>query len=227
MILEAFFREAPAGAAPIPFPHVVSYIWLSQATSGLLSFNADSDLAEKVRSGGIAGELLRPVGLFGNWYARSVALRTAPTLLRAVPLLLGAAVLGGLTPPPNIAQAGLWAISLAAAVLLSAALTTILSMTLLWNLAGEGLRWLFLPFLWLFCGLSMPLPLFPDRMQWLIHALPFRGMMDVPCRIWTGDIPPAAAGLEIGVQLLWTGAIALLGVAVAARGARRLELQGG
>ncbi len=227
MILEAFYREAPPGGVPIPIDHVRTYIWLSQATIMILGFNVDGELAALVRSGGIATELLRPVGLFGNWYARSVALRTAPTLLRAVPLLVIAWLAGGLALPPGAAQAWCWAASTVASVLLSAALTTVLSMTLLWNLAGEGVRWLVNPCVWVLSGLLMPLPLFPDRLQWLIRALPFRGMMDVPCRIWSGDIPPAAAVVEIGGQLAWAAALAWLGVVVARRGVRRLVIAGG
>jgi ABC-2 type transport system permease protein len=185
------------------------------------------ELSALVRSGGIANELLRPVGLFGNWYARSVALRTAPTLLRAVPLLLFAWLVGGLALPPGAVQAFLWVASTGAAVLLSAALTTILSMTLLWNLAGEGVRWLVNPCVWVLSGLLMPLPLFPDRLQWLIRALPFRGMMDIPCRIWSGDIAPSMAVAEIVGQLAWAAALAGVGIVVARRGARHLVIAGG
>lgn len=227
MILEAFYRSAPPGAAPMPFDQVRSFIWLSQATFAMLAFNVEGELVEKVRSGGLAYDLVRPAGLFGTWLARGLAHRTAPTLLRAVPLLVAATLWGGLRFPPDAAQAAWWVVSLAAAACLSAAITAVLSLTLLWDLAGEGIRWLVFPLVWLLSGLVMPIPFFPDRFQAVLRWLPFRGMMDVPCRIWTGHIPAAAAAGEVAFQLGWVAAFAALGAWLAARGTRRLVLQGG
>jgi ABC-2 type transport system permease protein len=91
MIYEAFYRSTTA-RQPMTFAEVVSYVWLGQALLAMLPWNADPEIRAMVRGGGVAYELCRPVDLYALWYARAVALRTAPTILRAVPMSVFAAV---------------------------------------------------------------------------------------------------------------------------------------
>lgn len=76
-------------------------------------------------------------------------------------------------------------------------------------------------------GMYVPLPLLPDWAQGVLTVLPFRGIMDVPFRLWSGDIPPAEAPLLVVQQLAWSAAFILLGRWMLGRGTRRLVLQGG
>ena len=131
MIFAAFFRSTTA-AQPMSEAEVVTYIWLSQALLGVLPFRQDGDVAALVRTGNVAYEFLRPVDLFGLWFARGVALRTAPTLLRSVPLVVLAGAFWGMGLPDGVPAAGLFTLSLGLALLLGAALTTLMSITLLY-----------------------------------------------------------------------------------------------
>ena len=88
MIFAAFYRSATTAELPMTQAEVVTYIWLSQSLLMVLPFRQDPEVVALVRTGNVAYEFLRPVDLFGLWYARGVALRTAPTLLRALPLLI-------------------------------------------------------------------------------------------------------------------------------------------
>jgi ABC-2 type transport system permease protein len=76
-------------------------------------------------------------------------------------------------------------------------------------------------------GMLVPLPLFPAWLQPLLSVQPFRGLADVPFRIYTGHIAPAAALLEIAQQLLWCAALIWLGRGLLARALRRVVIQGG
>ena len=76
-------------------------------------------------------------------------------------------------------------------------------------------------------GMYVPLPLLPDWAQAILTVLPFRGIMDVPFRLWSGDIPPAEAPLLVVQQIAWTAAFVAVGRWVLGRGTRRLVVQGG
>jgi ABC-2 type transport system permease protein len=140
--------------------------------------------------------------------------------LVAVPFL-------GMTLPASPGAALGFLFALLAAVLLSASLATAMAASLLWTLAGEGAWQLLAVSIWLFSGIMIPLPFFPDWLQPVLRALPFRGLMDVPFRIYTGHIPVSAALPTIMSVLAWAAALFGLGRILLARGTRKLVVQGG
>jgi len=229
MILRAFY--AASTTAPISLANVTGYVWLGQATLLLIPWREDADVAEQIRSGTVVYELTRPLDLWGLWFARAVAWRTAPVFLRMVPMFVIAMLVvpagWGLAPPPSVAAFVLWSISFGCAVLLSAALTSLMSVALMWTITGDGLPMLVATCATMFGGLVIPLPLFPGWAQPVLYALPFAGMLDLPSRVFTGDISVAHAPWVIAHQLGWTLALALLGRWLTSRGVRRLVVQGG
>ena len=74
-------------------PQIAAYVWLGQALLGVLPWNVDAELQEKMMSGAVAYELLRPVDLYAFWYARTMALRTATTFMRMIPMIVFAGFL--------------------------------------------------------------------------------------------------------------------------------------
>jgi ABC-2 type transport system permease protein len=233
-IYEAFYRSTTQ-SQPIAFTQIVSYVWLGQALLGMLPWNADAEVRALVRSGAVAYELCRPIDLYGLWFARALAWRTAPTVLRAVPLCLIAAVvlpvvgLGEwrLGLPPSLASAAAFGAALGCTVLLGCALSTLINISLLWTISGEGAVILMTTLVTFLSGMIVPLPLLPDWAQRAVQALPFAGLVDLPFRVFTGHIPPTAILPVLRHQLLWTVALVLLGRWLLARGLRRVVVQGG
>jgi ABC-2 type transport system permease protein len=234
MVLEAFYRST-AAPQPLSFAQAVGYIWLGQVTFTMQPYNLDRDVRALVRTGTVAYELVRPVDLYGFWYARALGWRTAPMLLRTVPMLvlaIGLLPLLGLPewalgPPASAAAAGLWMLSLIGALAVSAAITTLMSISLLWTISGEGVAVLLASVVSLFSGMVIPLPLFPDWAQPLLHALPFAGLMDLPARIYTGNIPAGQAGWALLHQAIWALVLVGLGRWLLGRSAQRIVVQGG
>lgn len=234
MVLQAFYRSSPQNA-PISYGSVVIYVWLGQALLGLLPWNHDRELEQWIREGGVAFELLRPVDLYTLWYARTLASRLAATSLRCLPIVLVAGLvfpLAGLErwslrPPPSLAAALAYTVALAGAVLLGCAITMLVHVSLLWTLSGEGMARVVPALVIVFSGMVVPLPLFPEWLQPLLAALPFRGLVDVPNRLYSGDIAVADGWLPVALTFLWTGALIVLGRMLLARGKRVLVLQGG
>lgn len=226
MFFEAFYRTSSAHQ-PMTYDEVVTYIWLGQALLMLIPFRFDDEVMQKVRDGNVVYELAKPVDLYALWFARAVALRTAPMLLRAVPMAVLAALWFGLGPPASAACAAAFAASLCAAALLAASITALVSISLFWTVSGTGFARAIPVVIWVFSGIVIPLPFYPDWAQRAIEFLPFRGMIDVPFRLYLGHLPPEAALREVGVQLTWTLALVVSGRVLLRRGLRRLETFGG
>lgn len=226
MIFIAFYENAPS-APPMQLDQVVAYIWLGQAFLMLLpGFHNDTELEMMIRTGNISYELLRPVDLYNLWLSRSIAGRIAPTALRAAPILVLAAVAGWIRLPSPAGLAAFAAAIIAAAVL-SSAICTVLTITMFWTTSGQGIARLSAVAIYFLSGIVIPLPLFPDFMQPILNVLPFRGLMDVPFRLYTGHIAASDGLAVIGQQLAWTAALMLFGRWLLSRGLRRVVVQGG
>ena len=225
MIFQAFFRSTTV-EQPMELGDVLTYVWLGQAFLALLPWQ-DNAVRSLIRTGGVGYELLRPVDLYGFWYCRSLAFRTAPTLLRAVPLIAFAGVFMGMDAPASWAAAGAFAASMIGAILLSSAITTLFSITMMWTISGDGVFALAPGIVGLLSGMLVPIPLFPDWAQTVLNILPFRGLVDTPYRFYLGHIPVGDLPLLLAHQMVWVVAIVLIGRWMLSRGLRRLVIQGG
>ena len=226
MIFCAFYRSTRV-RQPMSYPEVVTYVWLGQAMLALLPWNADSELRAMIRTGNVAYELTRPLDLYNFWFSRALAWRTAPTLLRAVPMFIIAGLFFGLKMPASFASGLAWVAATIGALLLSCAITTLINASLFWTISGDGISRMLPSIVTVLSGMIIPIPLFPDWAQTIINILPFRGLVDTPFRLYMGNIPPQQAVWLVGNQLIWAAALIILGRYVLARGVRMLVAQGG
>jgi len=234
MIFAAFYAVTD-DEQPMSFAMVVSYVWLGQALLGMLPWNVDGEIAEMIRSGSVSYELVRPIDLYGYWFCRSIALRTATTTLRSIPMFAVAILLlpmlglesWAMQLPPDWSTFLLFLLSIFCAVLLASALTMLMHVALIWTLSGEGLNRIMPALVTVLSGNIIPLPLFPEWLQPVLNFQPFRGLVDVPFRIYVGDISASAAFPDILQQAVWTLVIVLLGRWLIKRSMATLVVQGG
>jgi ABC-2 type transport system permease protein len=226
MIFEAFYQSSPA-PQPLSLPQVVTYVWLGQALFRMIPWSPDQEAAQKVRDGSVAYELLRPIDLYGLWFCRAAALLSAPTLLRAAPMVLLAGLFFGLQAPASPLAALGFAAAVLLSLLLGAAITALVSISLFWTVSGEGVARLLPALVWILSGIVIPLPFFPRPLQLALELLPFRGLVDLPFRIYVGQIPPPGMAAPLAQQAAWAVALVLLGRRMLRAGLRRLVVQGG
>jgi ABC-2 type transport system permease protein len=226
MIYEAFYRYSRQ-PQPMTYAQTVTYVWLGQALLAMFPWNVDADLRTLIRSGDVAYELLRPLDLYNAWFCRTLAWRTAPTILRAVPMVILAMLFFGMQPPASLAAAGAFAVSIAGSLLLGCALTLLMDISLFWTVSGDGISQLVPGLVLLLSGMEVPLPLYPAWAQPILNALPFRGLIDIPFRLYTGNLPASQLLPLLAQQLGWTAVLVLAGRWLLTLGRRRLIVQGG
>jgi ABC-2 type transport system permease protein len=234
MALSAFYGSG-RGAPPITLAQAITYIWLGQAFLGLLPWNVDTEIAAMMRSGNVAYERLRPVDTYFYWFARALAWRAAGTLLRCIPLLVATSVLfpsiglgdWSLRPPPNLEALTLFTLSMLAVLLLSSAITTLLNISVIWTVSGQGINAISNSLVVILSGMVIPLPLFPDWAQAFLFVQPLAGLVDIPYRIYFANLSGAAALGGIALQILWTLLLIGLGRLLMAHTMQRVQVQGG
>ena len=234
MILDGFYRSDPS-ASDFTTVHLASYVWLGQAMFGLFPMNVDPLASDRIRSGAVAYELLRPLDLYANWAVSIVGWRIGRTALRAVPLLLFAAVVlplvgartWALGPPAGAGAAIGFAVAIALGVLTGMAVTLLGQTVMLWTLSSTGWNAILPLAAWICSGMIVPLPYLPDWAQAMLELLPFAGLIDTPFRIYSGHLAGSEALHALLVQAAWVVALVAAGHRLMAVGIRKLVIQGG
>lgn len=226
LILTAFYAQSTL-PQPLSLSQAITFVWLGQGMLQLLPWKLDQEMETQVRSGNISYELVRPLDLYWLFFAKSMAMRIVPTIMRCGPLLLLAFLFFGLASPASPFAAIAFIISFVLAAILSSAITALVTITLFWTLSGEGIQRLLPHVVTLLSGMAVPLPLFPDWMQPFLNVQPFRGVLDIPCRLYTGVIAAEDAFYYLGFQLLWSAILILLGKWLMHRAIKQFVIQGG
>lgn len=235
MILAAFYRASAEAEVPITLAQAITYTWVAQALLAMLPWAGDPDVAHAVRTGAVSYDRLRPLDFYGLWYARTAGWIAARLVPRALLMFAFAAVLlpaAGLDEwawhfPASVSATALFIPSLAVALLYSAAIVMLINIVVAGVLNARGVNALIAAPVTVFSGNLLPLSLFPEWLQSALILQPFAALLDIPLRIYFGQLSGAAALGGIALQLLWLALTVLLGRAWLARVLRNLEMQGG
>jgi len=230
LILVAVYQAMYAGKPQsMPLSHITTYVWLQQAFFRML-LSSDADLMDKIRTGGIAYDLCRPMHLYGFYYARIMAQKMMGSLLRALPMLFFAALLPegwGLSLPASLPSL---AAALAALFLGLGCVCAMENITMAFTmrtLDPRGFQAMLNLLMMILSGNILPLTLFPDSWQRVITLLPYAQMLDAPIRLYTGEYTlPQAPGVLM-LQGGWTVLLLMAGMLFWKRNQDRLIIQGG
>lgn len=208
----------------------VTYVWLGQAllmTIALWGGGATDDLAERVRTGDVAIDLYRPVGVVG-WYLASDLGRAAYHLLTRglAPTVVGV-VAFDIALPGSAVHAVAFAVSLVLAVVVSFAIRFLVASTAFWLLDQSGVKVMSGAFAIFFSGMMLPLVLFPGWLGTLATALPWASYVQVPADIWLGKRTGTDLLAALGFQVLWAVVLLAACHGVLRLATRKVVVQGG
>jgi len=233
-LLTAFYTASDA-SQPMSLPDVYSYIWFGQVMFSVMPIVGLllSD-AEEIRTGAVAYRLVRPISIYSLYFSRILARKVTALCTRSAiqvaVLFLVLPILGlsryGMRAP-DLHTLPLLVPSLALAILLSTAIHTFIYMTGFWTISTRGSTTVSYAIVSFFSGLLVPLVFFPPALRTIAYLLPFRGFYDSTAMIYNGSVSWAQAFQGLAHQAVWIVAMGLLGLALAHRGTKRLEVAGG
>ncbi|MBP9755762.1 MAG: hypothetical protein KBD40_12255 [Phenylobacterium sp.] len=237
MVLAAFYLGAPdaAAASPITLSQAVTYTWLAQGLLAVMPWVGDPEIADGVRTGAISYDRLRPVDPYALWYVRAAGWMTARLVPRVALMILAAGIILPLIgqgqwawqPPASLPAALLFALSETLAIALACSIIMLINIVVVATLNARGVNILMQPMVIVFTGNLLPLALYPDAVRTALFVQPFAGTLDIPNRIYFGDLTGQMAWAGIGLQVFWTVLFVVLGRFWLARVMARLEVQGG
>ena len=230
LILVAVYRALYFGKPQsMPLSHITTYVWLQQAFFRML-LASDADLMDKIRTGGIVYDLCRPLHLYGFYYARIMAQKLMGSLLRAVPMLIFAALLPegwGISLPASLPALALAAAALLLGLCCVCAMENITMAFTMRTLDPRGFQAMLNLLMMILSGNVLPLTLYPDGWQRLITLLPYAQMLDAPIRLYTGEYALEQAPEVLLLQAVWTVLLVSLGLLGWRRNQSRMIIQGG
>lgn len=202
----------------------VTFVWIGQGLIAVVLIWGNSDFGDRVRSGDIAVDLLRPVDLQAALLAEDLGRAGFALLTRFTgPLLVGLAFFT-LTLPGSALRWAAFALSVPLAVLVSFALRFLVNLVAFWLLDWRGLLYLHAALVNVLAGLVIPIGFFPGWAAAVIWATPFPAILQAPIDIVVGQ---GAVLPLLAHQLTWAVVLLAAGRLVLARAVRTLVIQGG
>ncbi|MGW0592110.1 ABC transporter permease [Streptosporangium sp. NPDC002607] len=223
-VLIALWQARP-GLAGYDLADAVTFCFLSQAFIGPMQvFGGGLELSERVRSGDVALDLVRPASLQMWSLADDLGRAAYLLLLRSLPPTAVGAALFGLVAPADPVTCLSFTAGLILGVVVSFALRYLVALSACWVVDDRGVQSLSLVTTLFFSGMVLPLNLFPGWLGALAEALPWSAMVQVPADLYLGKRDVLEA---LGFQLAWAVALLALGALATGAARRKVVIQGG
>lgn len=214
-----------AGYSPA---QLVTFVWVGQGLLAVVNYWGQAELPERVRSGQVVSDLLRPVDLMAGFLAADAGRAGHAMLTRfVVPVAVGMLAFDFFLPGHAYTYL-LFAVSVVLAVLVCSVCRYLVSLTSFWLLDIRGAQMVWVVASGFGSGLYFPLPVLPDWAQTILWvATPFPALMQAPLDVLV-ERGGAGHGLElIAGQLAWLAITVGIARIVQRRALTRLVLQGG
>lgn len=220
-VLIALWQARP-GLAGYDVIDAVTFCFITQAFIGPVQlFGGGLAIPERIRTGDIALDLVRPASLQLCSLAEDLGRAAYLFLVRSIPPTVLGALLFGITTPPSPAAA---AASLVLAVVVSFGWRYLVALSVCWLADDRGVASVSLVLTMFFSGMLLPLWLLPGRLGELARILPWSAMAQVPADVYLGRTGVLDA---LAFQAFWAAALLGLGALCTRLVRHRVVIQGG
>jgi ABC-2 type transport system permease protein len=208
---------------------LLTYIIVSQTVFTFqFTVRAWAMIEQKVRTGEVALDLIRPVDFQGMLLATAVGTGLHTLLTNMLPKLAVFGLAGVLAAPASVTAGVLFPVSVALGFLVLFGVEFLIGVSAFWLVEIRGL---YTAVMWglgaFFSGYFLPLEFFPGWLQEVSRALPFAAMIYAPAAVYSGAAAGWAAVTVVVGQLAWVVGLLLAGRVLFGMAHRRLVVQGG
>jgi viologen exporter family transport system permease protein len=218
---------ATGSAAGYSPAQIVTYTWTGQGLIGVVMLWGYTELGDRIRSGDVVTDLLRPVHPVVTYLAADLGRAGHAAMSRFVIPIVSGLVFFDMYLPGRWETYPLFAVSVLLGVVVSFGCRFLVNAAGYWVLDIRGVM-----MIWMFSGLAtglvFPLHFMPGWLLWTLWvATPFPSILQAPLDVIVerGD-SPHLLGLVAG-QVGWAAALLALCAYVQRRAERKLVIQGG
>jgi ABC-2 type transport system permease protein len=224
MLWTALYKQnaVPDG---ITLPAIITYSTVALLMSLVLEIDGTRMIRDKLREGGIATDLMKPISLPFYFFSDGVGMTLLHAAMIVPALLLALFIVHIDIPAPGAILA--FAASCILGYLVNFMLNFLMNLTAFWTLETFAVQLMVRWISDLLSGQVIPLLFFPGILQQIVLALPFAAIYSTPLLIYVGAIKPEAYGMALAVQAAWFVAFAGLAALVWRAAQQRVVVQGG
>jgi ABC-2 type transport system permease protein len=207
---------------------LVTFVWVGQGLLAVVNYWDQQELPQRVRTGEVVSDLLRPVDLMAAYLAADTGRAGHAMLTRFVVPVVAGMVFFDFYLPAHAWTYGLFAVSVVLAVLLCSACRYLVALSAFWLLDVRGAQMVWVAASGAGSGLYFPVTILPD---WLVTVLwvgtPFPSLLQAPLDVAVERGGTGHGVLLVAGQAAWLLAMVGVGRFVQGRAVRRLVVQGG
>lgn len=203
------------------------FVLWGQALLGTIPLWGWNDIADRVRTGEIAVDLVRPMDLQVYWWFRDLGRAAMQFLARGLPILVAGMLVLQVAPhfDPMIYLAG--SVGLLLGLAINYLTRYAMNLISFWTLETQGFQILYMVASSILTGLAVPVHFFPDWLRTIADATPFPAMFQYPVDLLSGRTVGAEVFGVLAIQLAWLAGLWVLTRVLTWAGTRRLVIQGG
>ena len=209
-------------------PQLATFVWVGQGLIGVVLLWAPTEMAERIRTGDVVADLLRPIDPVWHALATDVGRAGFAALTRFVAPVVVGALAFELHAPRRLATYPLFVLSVVLATIVCFGCRYLVNAAAYWLLDARGplLAWTLSS--GVLGGLYFPIWFLPhDAALVLVAATPFPSVIQMPLDVLTERGSALEQTACVAVQAVWAAVMLALARAAQARGERKLVAQGG
>lgn len=210
------------------------YIWITQLMFMLVPWNVNWKDFDSVRTGSIALDLIKPVGIFEIIFSKTFAWRFVNFLNRSIPMFLIVAYIFKIfnfksvyIPVPKLETFVLFIISLILSIILSTLITVFLYSLSFIFVSISNVIGIIGSLAFVLSGMVIPLSFYPKVLLTFLNFQPFKFIVDTPALIFNEVYDIKNSMLQILLQILWIFIFYIMSYKIYKKVTDKLEINGG
>ena len=211
----------------ISLAEMLTYVILTAFVSPLTRSNIGFKLGEKIRSGEIAGDFIRPISLKWYLFADQLGNSVYDIFLQLIPTGVMLLLYQTFLPPKDFFHSGMFFLTILLGILLAYSLNYFLGLFVFWVKNYGFISWFLRAFTMLFAGSAVPLWFYPPALQAVANVLPFRFIAFEPISIYLGKTPVDEIWAVVVGQIIWIAVFLIASHLLWKKAQKVITVQGG
>lgn len=179
------------------------YTVLSSMLSVVLFTNVERRIEDSVKKGTVAADLMKPINIFGVYFAEDVGSIVALIFQNLIPIFVIATIVIKLPVISDVSYIPIFIVSVIMSIFINWFIAALFGMWSFTALDIDALIQVKKHLVRLLSGSIIPLWFFPDWLRNILEALPFAYIYQLPLSIYIGKGSLASFIEQMKIQFVW------------------------